>query len=358
MRPLNILHVANLSLRPKGAGFYGTPFKISNGLTRCGHRVLPFSDRDVARAATIFRSRKWGIGPANRQLVAVAREFRPDVVLFGHADGIRPETLGELRALLPGVRLAQWNVDPLFEPDNVRRLGTKLDLVDATFVSTAGPQLADLGTLGGGRHVVAFLPNPVDPSIETGRCFEVPRAALAHDLFLAVGNGVFPRNHCGKDTSGNDIAARLRAAIPGLRGDFPGCGGQALKHGALYEQALVSSAMGLNLSRRNDVLLYSSDRLAQLVGSGQLTFLDRATGYDSLFDDSELGFYATEEELIAGVERYLADDAARRRVAEAGWAAYRALFDATTVAAYMIDVLFGAVDPAAHRWTRILPRGA
>ncbi|KJS35831.1 MAG: hypothetical protein VR70_14995 [Rhodospirillaceae bacterium BRH_c57] len=350
MHPKKILHVANLSLTVKGAGYYGVPFKISNGLTRCGHHVLPFSDRDIARAATIFRSRKWGIRPANDQLVAVAKEFRPDIILFGHADSIRPETLVRLRDALPAVRLAQWNVDPLFEPDNVRRLNSKIDHVDATFVSTAGTQLDALSASG--RHAVAFLPNPVDPSIERARCFAVPRRDLASDLFFAVGSGPFPRNHCGQETCGNEIAERLMAALPHLRGDFPGCLGAPLKVGAPYEAALASSAMGLNISRRNDTTWYSSDRMAHLVGSGQLTFIDRAAGFDALFDDSELGFYSTEDELVAKLDHFLADDDARKRVAEAGWAAYRRLFDTTRIAAYMVDVILGDLDPQQHRWTR------
>ncbi|GAA0585710.1 glycosyltransferase [Caenispirillum bisanense] len=349
MRPLKVIHVANLMLRAKGAGYFGVPFKISNGLARAGHNVLNFSDRDIARASTIFRTTKAGIKGVNRKLLEVAADFQPDLVLFGHADTIRPETLDRLRHLVPGVHLAQWNVDPLFEADNVARINGKIGRVDVTFVSTAGPTLRDLGQ---GRHRVAFLPNPVDPSIERARCFDMARDALAADLFFPAGLGTEPRFHAGRTTCGNDIARLIQARLPDLRCDFPGVNGAPRKFGRAYEIALSNAAMGLNLSRRNDVHLYTSDRMAHLAGSGVLTFIDRATDYGQLFGEDELAFYGSEDELIERLAFFHADDAARRRVAEAGWAAYRALFDCTRVAAYMIAVLFEGLDPEAYRWAR------
>lgn len=349
MSPLKIIHVANLMLKAKGAGYYGVGFKLSNGLTRLGHNVLPFSDRDIARASSVFRTSRGGRPRSNRLLVEVAADFRPDVVLFGHADTIFPETLDLIREAVPGVKIAQWNVDPLFEADNVERIDRKIDHVDVTFVSTAGAQLRKLGR---GRHKVAFLPNPVDPSIERARCFEHPREALPHDLFFAAGLGTHPRFHAGKETCGNAVADLIRARLPDLRCDFPGIHETPRKFGRAYEDSLAAAAMGLNLSRRNDVELYSSDRMAHLMGSGQLTFLDRAAGFGTLFSEDEIAFYDTEAELVERLGAFHADDAARRRVAEAGWRAYRALFDCSRVADMMLRVLVDGQDPEEVQWAR------
>ncbi|WP_404385140.1 glycosyltransferase [Caenispirillum salinarum] len=336
-------------LRAKGAGHFGVSFKLSNGLVRAGHFVLNFSDRDIARASTIFRTTKAGIGGVNRTLLEVAQDYHPDLILFGHADTIRRQTLEALREKLPQAILAQWNVDPLFEADNVARINSKIDLVDWTFVSTAGSMLRDLAA---DSHRVAFLPNPVDPSIERARCFEMDREALPHDLFFPAGLGTQERFHAGRMTCGNEIADRIHERMPDLRCDLPGVNGAPRKFGRPYEIALSSAAMGLNLSRRNDVHLYTSDRMAHLCGSGLLTFIDRATGYGELFDESELGFYSTEDELLQRIAAFRADDATRRRVAEAGWRAYRTMFDATRISAYMIDVMYESVDPWAFRWAR------
>ena len=346
LTPIKVLHVANLSLTPKGAGYFGVPFKLTNGLVRAGCNVMNFSDRDIARTATIIHNRKFGVAGANRKLLEVAQNFVPDMILFGHADTIRPETLLALRARLPGVKLVQWNVDPLFEPDNVARINAKIPHVDFTFVSTAGESLKALGQ---GKFPVAFLPNPVDPSVERARNFEHPREALAADVFFAAGNPALLRSHAGIEGPVAELVARLRAACPEFRISTPGCG-SAPVFGRGFEEALGNAAMGLNISRRNDVLLYSSDRLAQMAGSGMLVFIDRATGYGDVFSEKCFAFYSTEAELFEKLTVYKADDDARRQVARCGWEAYRAAFDCRTIGAYIVNVVFGRADAKIMGW--------
>lgn len=344
--PVKVLHVANLSMTPKGAGYFGVPFKLSNGLVRAGCHVMNFPDRDVARTATIIHNRKFGVAAANRKLLEVAQNFAPDMILFGHADTIRPETLPALRALLPEVKLVQWNVDPLFEPDNVVRINSKIPHVDYTFVSTAGDSLLALGQ---GKYPVAFLPNPVDPSIERARNFEHAREALPFDLFFAAGNPALRRAHAGIEAPVSEHVARLRAACPELRLSTPGCGTPPV-FGRGFERALASAAMGLNISRRNDVRLYSSDRLAQMAGSGMLVFLDRATGYGDVFDEESFAFYSTEAEMFEKLAFYRSNDDSRRRVAQRGWEAYRKVFDCGVIGAYIVDVVFGRADAKIMGW--------
>lgn len=345
--PLRIIHVANFSSKPKGAGFFSTSFKISNGLTRLGHNVINFSDRDVARASNILGSRKFGVSPANRKLVELAWRFRPDLIILGHADVIRPESLNEIRANLPSIKIAQWNVDALFEHDNVERLKTKIGHVDCTFITTAGSGLMELASSG---YKVAYLPNPADPSIERHCAFAHPREALRTDLFFAVGSGSVTRFHAGVETTANALATQIKDAVPNLRADFPGILGAPHKFGADFEDALATSAMGLNLSRRNDHYLYSSDRIAQMMGCGLLTFVDRATQLDKFFSDDEVVFYSDEAGMISAIEMHLRDDILRRRRAEAGWRKYFQLFDTVKVCGYVVDVVFDRVDPTAFDW--------
>src|SRR3546814_20198096 len=94
---------------------------------------------------------------------------------------------------------------------------------------------------------------------------------LRHDLLFAAGSGRVPRHHGGVDSNAEAIVERICQALPNLRGDFPGIRGSSPISGIAYEKAVASAAMALNISRRNDVYLYSSDRIAQMVGSGLLT---------------------------------------------------------------------------------------
>jgi hypothetical protein len=350
---MRIVHVGNFGARAKGASLHGVAPKISNGLIRNGHFVFNFDDREAARASSIFGHRKLGVRGANQALLRLCDHFGPDLVIFGHADVISADTLRQIKDRHRGVKMLQWNVDPLFddekpgtaEIDNVRRINSKIDLVDGTFISTAGPMLKQFGRAG---HMVGFLPNPVDSSIERGQNFL--KADLEFDFLYAVGNGALVRHHCGRPCDVEELGRRLVTNLPELRFRFLGLADQPLATGVQYQTVLESAKMGLNLSRRNDVYLYSSDRMAHLVGNGLLTFIDRASGFGDLFTEQELAFYGSEEELFDKMRFFKVNDSERRRVAENGWRKYYKLFSCEIVARYLIDAVFGRVQPALHGW--------
>jgi hypothetical protein len=345
-----ILHVAHFGRKPIGAFQHSVERKLSNGLIRNGHAVVNFSDRDMARAASWLGHRKFGAGAANRELRNLCRSMEPDLLLLGHADVIAPATIADIRDDLPSLRVLQWNVDPIFDDGNVERIASKLDVVDATLISTAGEALRPLARPG---KALGFLPNPVDYSIETGRNHE--NRDPPYDLFYSCGNGEKLRRTCGKEWRPDDLILLLERASPGLRPLLAGLRGQPQIAGAQYQRALEAAAIGLNLSRRNDILLYSSDRLAQMIGNGMATLVDRDTGYTTLFGGDELAFFSTTDELAEQVRRLIADPAHRQKLARSGRERYHSLFNEQIVARYVVDVALGTLDPSAYPWPTLLP---
>lgn len=341
-----VLHVGNFPTSARDCFLHNTTVKLNNGLTRNGHSVIAFSDRAVARASTILGHRRWGRRGVNAALLALAREARPGLLLLTHADMINNATIAAIRTALPELRVVQINVDPLFEPDNVVRIAARMPLVDASLITTAGPALAALARPG---RVVGFLPNAVDWSIETGEAHLHDR--LAHDFFYACGNPARPpRIVCGRAWNMEDFITALLAAVPGARPLLAGLGRQPHLRAARYQAALETVAIGLNISRRADSHLYSSDRLAQMAGNGLAILMERATGYDTLFGDDEMGFFSSFEELAEMLARLIAEPARRRAMAAAGRARYHALFNERIVARYVHDVAFGRHDPAEYSW--------
>jgi len=341
-----VVHAANFSVRPKGAFQNNVERKLTNGLIRNGHQVIAFSDRDMAMAGSPFgRTRAGGAGWANRALSDLCLAVRPDLLVLGQTDIIRPRTVLALRERLMAMRVAQWSVDALFEPGNIERLERNLPVVDATLVTTAGEALAPLARPG---KRLGFMPNPVDVSIEHGE--NHLKANLPFDLFYACGNPNDLREVAGKPWQMDDFAAALATALPTLRPKWVGLAGQPTLGGAAYQAALESAAMGLNVSRKAGERLYSSDRLAHLAGNGLLVLIERASGYDSLFSDEEMGFFSTFDDLVALIDRLANDPARRMAVAAAGRARYRELFNEQRVAAYLFDAAFDRVDPAAYPW--------
>lgn len=307
---------------------YGIMQKLMHGFVRLGHQVQLFDDRKLARGATLFQSRKWGILPVNRQLVAACRAFAPDLLLLGHCEMIWNATLQEIRAALPDIRIAYRNVDWLQAAENVADIRRRVGVVDWIFSTSAGEAL---GQFQGTSTRVTHIPNPVDAAIDTGRAFA--RADQPHDVFYAIG-GVY------KGDPRPDFLRQLQTACPDVRFDLHGMFGRPNLFGTAYMMRLGDCKIGLNYSRRNDLYLYSSDRMAQYLGNGLLTCIDRATAFGELFSEDELLFYSTTEELADRLRFFASNDAARQVQAERGWRKAHQAFASETVAQYMLERCF------------------
>lgn len=352
-RPLKIVHVSDFffTLKRCAPHQFGTGGKISNGLVRNGHHVIDLSYRDVARAGSWFGNRRLGRRRLCRGLTAFMESARPDLLLLGHGYMIPPETISQIRQAHPGLIVAQWNVDALFVPENRRAFAERHKVVHASFASTAGPALREAAGEGG---IVGFLPNPVDSSVERGRNFSV--SSLPADLFYACGNARDLRRICEKEWEMDAFFSHFLSLLPAdFRLAGAGVRGEPYRTGAAYARLLESAAMGLNVSRRPDWFLYSSDRLAHMIGNGQLVLMERRTGYDRLFSDAEMGFFSSLEELTDLVTRFRRFPADRQRTAQAGWARYGALFNERAVADYLVRAAFGLLGPDEYGWRTLTP---
>src|SRR3546814_6656041 len=93
----------------------------------------------------------------NRKCIKACRNFRPDLLLLGHCELIKNETVDAIRADNPGLRIAYRNVDPLPDPPNLARIRRRADVADAIFLTSASPIP---GVPPDSRARVYFLPNP------------------------------------------------------------------------------------------------------------------------------------------------------------------------------------------------------
>ena len=95
---LKILHVTNFNLRHNGRLFYNTGRRINNGLLKLGHTVQTLSDRD-----TVSQERKisdlYGSKSLNGKLLEIVGNYKPNLIILGHADAISNETLQKIKIL-------------------------------------------------------------------------------------------------------------------------------------------------------------------------------------------------------------------------------------------------------------------
>jgi hypothetical protein len=220
--------------------------------------------------------------------------------------------------------------------------------VDAIFVTTAGPQLKRFAA---DRSFVAFMPNPVDRAIETPRAFEAEQ--MSTDLILPVGDDS-PRQLGDRRRPPSQIADDLRSRLPALRLTTPGLGSPRLR-GRRYFEALQGARMGWALSRYSDQPWYASDRMAHMLGSGLLTFLDAKCGFEQVYAEDEVVFYTGLEDLVPKLAALLQDDARARATAEKSWRKTWAVFEVGRVFDYLLDQLYregGAKETPwpAQRW--------
>jgi len=278
----------------------------------------------------------------NRRLIETARHFRPHLILFFHSDLVAGETFAALRAAAPGAALAQVNVDPTDRPRTMAAFTARAALCDVSFITTACPEA--LRAISPRAGSVAFMPNPVDPSVETAQVWAVPRDRLDLDL-LFLGNGDYRRPQ--------QIEA-LRAALPAdVR--FEAGGGIFGTHRLssmtfLDRLAAAAQSPALALDDRVPVpLLYSSNRLAILLGQGLVAHVPASGRQEDLYEDGVVP-YDSAGALAEAATRLVRDDAERRRIAERGWRIGRERTGCDRVAAYLLAMALGE-GPAGWPWS-------
>jgi hypothetical protein len=334
-------HTANVDLFPIRS-------KLTNAAIRAGHFVAEYSDRAVARRAGAWPWRSAGPRAARRGFLQMVDEVRPDLILLHFADHIDAASLAEARRLAPGVTLVDINIDPLPDLKTIARLEQRRGTVDALFVTTAGPGLKRFASDHG---FVAFMPNPVDPAVETACAFETDRAAV--DLILPVGDDS-PRQLGDRRQPPSEIVTDLRSRLPTLRLAAPGLGSPRLR-GFRYFEALQGARMGWALSRYHDQPWYASDRMAHMLGCGLLTLIDANSGFDPIYTEDDVVFYRGLDDLVPKLAALVHDDAKARAMAQSGWRKTWATFEVGRVFAYLLDQLYrdgGAADAIwpSQRW--------
>lgn len=120
--------------------------------------------------------------------------------------------------------------------------------------------------------------------------------------------------------------------------------------GDLFLNKISNSYMGLNLSRGKAIKYYSSDRIAQLLGNGLLTFIDEKTYLNDFFSEKEMIFYKNINDLSDKINKYKVDKLQRRKIAKAGKEKYFRYFNSTLVSNYILTKTFGFKPEEKFIW--------
>ena len=336
-KKLKILYITNFNERFNGRLHYNTGKRINNGLIKLGHNVFAISDRDI------ISNYKNLIDPSgknilNQKIIESCKNFNPDAIIMGHADNVKTETLDYLKNKNKNLKICQWFLDPITKhgPDyinNKNRLLKSERFIDASFITT-DPQSIDFNLKN-----AFFMPNPADVSFETLKNYETNPY---NDLFFAMSHGVHRGTlKTGKADNREILLNKLFNKNKKIKFDFYGFKNKQPIWGDDFINKLSNSKMGLNLSRGKPIKYYSSDRLAQLMGNGLLTFIDEKTCYSDFFTNKEIVTYKNYNDLIEKILRYKKNDKERRLIAKNGKMKYLKYFNSTLVAEYIISKVYG-----------------
>ena len=119
-----------------------------------------------------------------------------------------------------------------------------------------------------------------------------------------------------------------------------------------FLKKVSNSSMGLNLSRGKPIKYYSSDRLAQLMGNGLLTFIDKKTFLQDFFSNKEIIFYSDIDDLSYKLNKYKKDVKQRKLIAKNGKEKYFRYFNSTIVADYIIKKTLDTKNTRKFIWEK------
>ena len=344
---LRILHITNFNERLDGRLFFNTGRRINNGFIRLGHSVLGFSDRDIQKYYKGIRDIK-GAKTLNDKLKKTCYNYKPDLIVLGHADLISSDQIAELKEDYPNARFGQWFLDPLNKkgPDferNKDRILDKIKVVDSTFLTTSPDVLKFLK-----NENSFYIPNPSDKSFEI---LDNYNNSCNIDVFFALSHGV----HRGVLKSGKTddritFLNNLTEKTPDVKFDLYGIGKIQPIWADHYFKTISNAKMGLNLSRGEAIKYYSSDRITQIVGNGLVCLIDEKTEYRNFFSDKEMVFYKNINDLSEKILKIANDDKMRKSIAKKGKEKYMKYFNSNLVAEYIVNKTLEVNNSKKYFW--------
>ena len=314
--------------------------KFTNGFIRNNHDVLEISDRDFLKNNKTFNLIPNRIN-FQRYLIETCKNYNPDLLFFGHTKNIDLNTIDEIKSYNKNLIISQWNEDPVmpsleYSKQNISNINLYSNFVDHNFITTH-PSIIKNKVNSKNLH---FFFVPVDKNIER---FDVFKMNPKKDLFYAMSHGV---NRAilkeGMEDNRVKFLDKLVKKIPDIKYDFYGFSNKQPIWGNDFNNNLINSKMGLNLSRGRPTKYYSSNRIASIVGNGLLTFIDKRVHMSDFFNNNEIIFYDNINDLSDKIKFYSLNDKLRKKIAENGKKKYFQLFNEKKITKYLVDKSLGS----------------
>ena len=256
-----ILHIANFDEKNNfRLSNINIASKMSNGFIKEKFQTINFSDRFFSQQNTFVN--------INDKIINIIKNTKPNLILLGHTNSIKIETLNIIKNSYPDIRIAFWYEDSINikGPDYIKNktfIEKYKNYVDQYFVTT------DINNIQSSipKNKLNFIPVPASDTFENLNLYETQNHEF--DIFYAVSHGVnrgtLKKNKIDERfnflkilmSKSNDITYNLF----GFNNIQPIWGEEYIKE-------ISKCKFALNLSRGEPIKYYSSNRIASLVANG------------------------------------------------------------------------------------------
>ena len=193
-----------------------------------------------------------------------------------------------------------------------------------------------------------FIPNPCDSSFETLNNYN---KQCNVDVFFALSHGVHRGVlKLGKIDDRITFLKKLQYNTPNIKFDIYGIDKVQPIWADHYFKTIANAKMGLNLSRGAAIKYYSSDRITQIIGNGLVCLIDEKTKYQNFFNNNEMVFYKSINDLSEKIIRISSDEKLRKSIGRKGKLKYMKYFNSDIVSKYIVNKTLDRKDSNKYLW--------
>jgi len=345
-----ILHISNFDERNNHRLFnISIASKMTKGFIHNNHDVINFSYRNYLSAFNKDNTKK-----INDKIKNICNNYKPDLVILGHNNVLQGDTISTIKKNLNS-KIILWYEDALAKSadgpswqSNLNLIEKNHDLIDCYFITTHPRDISETII---NKKKINFLPMLVDENIENLHLFEIKNKFK--DLFFAISHGVnFGKLKRNKIDEREIFVNKLFVLGKKINFNILGVANENPKWNYDFYNELSKCKMALNLSRGKPIKYATSNRIASLVGNGIYTFIDEKTKYNDFFDETEMGFYKNEKDLIKKVENLKGQNDKINKYSKNGMKRYFDLFNNKLVSKYILDRAFKTSEDKQQIWEK------
>ena len=340
---IKILHIANFDEKNNfRLSNINLASKISNGFAKEKISLTNFSDR--------FFSKQNTFSNLDSKIINIIKNLKPRIILLGHTNLIRTETLRNIKGEFSEIKIAFWYEDSINKkgPDYIKNknfIEKYKNYVDQYFVTTDKSSIETSIP----NEKLNFIPVPASNLSENLSLYKSKNHEF--DIFYAVSHGVnrgiLKKNKI--DERFNFLKSLISKSNT-LTYNIFGFNNIQPIWGDKFITEISKCRFALNLSRGEPVKYYSSNRIATLVANGIPTLIDEKIKYSDFFSNNEMIFYKDIYDLIDKVNFYKKNERKRIQIGFNGKVKYFKIFSNVIVADYILHKSLGTKPSYNYVW--------